>query len=479
MAKPIMIQGTMSNSGKSLLATGLCRIFSRYGYRTAPFKSQNMALNAGVTAEGLEMGRAQITQAEAAGIEPEAAMNPVLLKPTSDSGSQVIVNGRAVSSMSAREYFRRKRELVPEIMKAYKSLDERFEVIVIEGAGSPVELNLQRDDIVNMGMAELVDAPVLLAGDIDRGGIFAQLWGTVSLLKEEDRARVAGLIVNKFRGDRSLFDEGVKMLEDICQKPVLGVVPYIEAVIDGEDSLADDWNERYTAGADLAVIRLEKISNFTDFKVFEAMPGVSLRYVDSPQKLGRPDCLFLPGSKNTAADAAFLERSGLAREIVRLAREGVPVVGVCGGLQLLGRDIRDPQGTEGGSARGLGLLDTETEFLPQKKLCRRKGRISGAEGVFAPLEGLSYSGYEMHMGRTKGVSDCIFAGNNLMGTYVHGIFDRIASEFVSCVCPSYKGKFDYAAFKASQYDRLADVLEESLDMERICRIMGIEWRETK
>ena len=296
MAKVIMIQGTMSGVGKSLLCAGLCRIFAQDGYRTAPFKSQNMALNSFITKEGLEMGRAQVMQAEAAGIEPSVCMNPILLKPTTDVGSQVIVNGEVLGNMPAKEYFAYKKKLVPEIKKAFLKLSEQADIIVIEGAGSPAEINLKENDIVNMGMAELVDAPVLLAGDIDRGGVFAQLLGTLLLLEERERDRVCGLIINKFRGDKSILDPGIRMLEEKGHVPVAGVVPYMHLSLEDEDSLTDRFAKKRKGAIDLAVIHFPRISNFTDFDVFEQNPDVSVRYVTGTAELSDPDLILLPGS---------------------------------------------------------------------------------------------------------------------------------------------------------------------------------------
>ena len=303
MAKNIMIQGTMSNAGKSLLVAGLCRIFRQDGFVTAPFKSQNMALNSFITEEGLEMGRAQVVQAEAAGVSPSVFMNPILLKPTNDTGSQVIVNGEVIGNMNARDYFTYKKELVPDILKAYQQLERQFERIVIEGAGSPAEINLKQDDIVNMGLAKLVDAPVLLVGDIDRGGVFAQLAGTVMLLEPKERARIQGMIINKFRGDQSILDPGVEMIQEITGIPVVGVVPYMQVDIEEEDSLTGRFAAENPAGLiDIAVIRLPRISNFTDFAVFEQMEQINLHYVTSAGQLGQPDMILLPGTKNTISD---------------------------------------------------------------------------------------------------------------------------------------------------------------------------------
>ena len=307
MAWKIMIQGTMSNAGKSLLCAGLCRIFKQDGYKVAPFKSQNMALNSFITDKGLEMGRAQVVQAEAAGIEPEVSMNPILLKPTNDVGSQVIVNGEVLGNMSARDYFKYKKELIPDVMKAFHKLEENYDIIVIEGAGSPAEINLKENDIVNMGLAKMVDAPVLLVGDIDRGGVFAQLLGTLLLLEEDEKERVKGLIINKFRGDKTILDPGIEMLEEKGNVPVIGVTPYLHVEIEDEDSLTERFTSKKSGGLlDIAVIRTPRISNFTDFMVLENIPEVSLRYVKNVSEFGTPDMIILPGTKNTMGDLKWI-----------------------------------------------------------------------------------------------------------------------------------------------------------------------------
>ena len=322
-AKCIMVQGTMSGAGKSLLCAALCRVFAQDGYRVAPFKSQNMALNSFVTRDGLEMGRAQVVQAQAAGIEPDVRMNPILLKPSSDVGSQVIVNGEVRGQMKAADYFRHKKQLIPDILAAYNSLAEDVDIIVIEGAGSPAEINLKADDIVNMGLAKLVDAPVLLAGDIDRGGVFAQLYGTVELLEPEERARIQGLIINKFRGDVEILRPGLTMLEEKTRLPVLGVVPYLNVDIEDEDSLSQRLDvKNVVKPLDVAIIRLPRLSNFTDFISLEQHPLLGVRYVESTRGLGAPDCIILPGTKNTVDDLLWLRQSGLEAAILKLAERG-------------------------------------------------------------------------------------------------------------------------------------------------------------
>ena len=384
MALNLMLQGTMSNAGKSLLAAALCRIFKQDGYRVAPFKSQNMALNSFITAAGGEMGRAQVVQAEAAGLAPDVRMNPILLKPTTDVGSQVIVNGQVVGNMRAMEYYRRKREFLPAVLDAYAGLDREYDVLVIEGAGSPAEINLKQDDFVNMGLAKLVDAPVLLIGDIDRGGVFAQLYGTIALLESDERARVKGTIINKFRGDRAILEPGLRQLEALCGVPVAGVVPYTRVDIDEEDSLTERFSR--TVGRkllDLAVIRLPRISNFTDFSPFERYANVSLRYISSVGELGTPDMILLPGTKSTIADLSWLRQSGLEAAICKEAARGTPVFGVCGGYQMLGRSVSDPDGVEAAGLtqiRGLGLLDMTPSSTAKRSSGRPPARFPACRG---------------------------------------------------------------------------------------------------
>ena len=458
MAKVIMVQGTMSNAGKSLIVAGLCRIFAQDGYRVAPFKSQNMALNSYITEDGLEMGRAQVMQAEAAGVKPSVLMNPILLKPTNDVGSQVIVKGEVLGNMRARDYFAYKKKLVPTICEAFSELEKQADIIVMEGAGSPAEINLKSDDIVNMGLANLVDAPVRLVGDIERGGVFAQLLGTLMLLEEDEKARVKGLIINKFRGDKTILDPGVEMLEERGGVKVAGVVPYMHLSIEDEDSLSGQLDNHDVGVIDLAVIRFPRISNFTDFNVFERLEDVSVRYVSSVQELGQPDMIFLPGSKNTMGDLRWMRQNGLEAAVKKLAAH-IPVWGICGGYQMLGRTISDPHGVENENSlreplypahceaishepdtiaverirrdgalplrgmelppretrrqshaadenslreplRGMELIDTDTTLMPEKMRTQTRGKFENMTGIFSTLSGLEFSGYEIHMGKT-------------------------------------------------------------------------------
>ena len=483
MAKNIMIQGTMSNAGKSILCAGLCRIFRQDGYRVAPFKSQNMALNSFITAAGGEMGRAQVVQAEAAGIAPDVRMNPILLKPTTDVGSQVIVNGAVLGNMSAAEYYRRRREFVPAVMEAYNSLAAEYDIIVIEGAGSPAEINLRQDDIVNMGLAKLVDAPVLLVGDIDRGGVFAQLYGTVALLAPDERSRVRATIVNKFRGDRKILEPGLKTLEELCGVPVAGVVPYMPLDIDDEDSLS----ERFSRGGerravDIAVIRLPRISNYTDIRPFERYENVSVRSVDRPGGLSGADMIILPGTKSTIADLKWLRESGLEAALLKAADAGCLVFGICGGYQMLGRSVSDPDRVEAADMAeitGLGLLDMETVFQGEKVQTQTSGVFSGVTGELSSLNGLAYEGYEIHMGRSRTAQSVLTGAGNVYGSYVHGIFDApgVADAVLAALCrkkgldSASLGTFDAAAYREEQYDKLAAAVRAGLDMELIGKIL--------
>ena len=490
-ARCIMVQGTMSGAGKSLLCAALCRIFAQDGYRVAPFKSQNMALNSFVTRDGLEMGRAQVVQAQAAGIEPDVRMNPILLKPSSDVGSQVIVHGEVRGQMKAADYFRHKKELIPDILSAYHSLAQEVDVIVIEGAGSPAEINLKADDIVNMGLAKLVDAPVLLAGDIDRGGVFAQLYGTVELLEPEERARIRGLIINKFRGDVEILRPGLAMLEEKTHLPVLGVVPYLKVDIEDEDSLSERLDAKNSVKPlDVAIVRLPKLSNFTDFIPLEQHPLLGVRYVDSARTLGAPDCILLPGTKNTVDDLLWLRQCGLEAAILKQAAAGTPVLGVCGGYQMLGRTLDDSAATESGRSqtlRGLGLLPTSTVFSAEKR--RTQVCATAATGPFA---GAALTGYEIHTGRTvvegapfarlaDGTPEGCVCGN-VFGTYLHGLFDtgELTEKLTAFLCrrkgirPEAAALVPMAAYREQQYNKLADGVRAALDMAAIYKAMGME-----
>lgn len=490
MAKVIMVQGTMSNAGKSILTAGLCRIFTQDGYRVAPFKSQNMALNSFITEEGLEMGRAQVMQAEAAKRKPLVCMNPILLKPTTDMGSQVIVNGEVIGNMPAKEYFTYKTKLIPQIREAFRKLETMADIIVIEGAGSPAEINLKENDIVNMGLAELVDAPVLLVGDIDRGGVFAQLLGTLMLLTEQERARVKGLIINKFRGDRTILEPGIRMLQEKGKVPVAGVVPYMPLALEDEDSLTARFEQKKKGKIDLAVIRYPRISNFTDFDVFEQQEEVTVRYVHSAGELGEPDMIFLPGSKNTMGDLKWMRENGLEAAIQKKVQTTI-VFGICGGYQMLGKVIADPNGVEeGGKLRGMELLPVETVLEKTKTRTQRQMRLRKVKGALCCLTDKEIQGYEIHMGNTKvrpeaaGMAEpeetAVISEGNVYGTYIHGIFDakgvapavlEMLAKKKGILCPT-GGMLSYQQFKETQYEKLADVLREYLDMEFLYEVLN-------
>ncbi len=498
MTRAIMVQGCTSNAGKSYMVAALCRIFKQDGYSPAPFKSQNMALNSFITHEGLEMGRAQVIQAEAAGIEPVVAMNPILLKPTNDTGSQVIVMGEVLSDMEAREYFAFKSGLKPTIMEAYNSLAAEHDIMVIEGAGSPAEINLKDDDIVNMGMAKMANAPVLLVGDIDPGGVFASLYGTVKLLEPDEQERVKGLIINKFRGDKSLLDSGIDQIEELTGVPCLGVVPYLHLDIDDEDSLSTSLTEvGRMAPLDVCVIRLPHLSNFTDLNPLLRFEQISVRYTSDPYEVMYPDLIVLPGTKSTLADLRWLREKGLDTVIARAHAAGVPILGICGGYQMLGRALEDPEGVEGGgSAEGLGLLPTHTVFTSEKTRTRVEARVQDLPAPLASFTGATLSGYEIHMGATTLEGGSPFARvtyddldapakldgcveGNVVGSYLHGMFESgdFAERMVRWLCerkgiePVNFPEMSFADYKESQYDTLADAVRASLDMDKVYQIL--------
>lgn len=501
-----MVVGTMSNAGKSLVTAGLCRVFNQDGYKVAPFKSQNMALNSFITAEGAEMGRAQVVQAEAANIEPSVLMNPILLKPTSDSGSQVIVNGEAIGTMKAGEYYAMKHTLRPKVQEAFDKLAAKYDIVCIEGAGSPAEINIKKDDFVNMGMAKMAKAPVLLVADIDRGGVFASIYGTLMLLEDDERAMVKGVIINKFRGDVEILRPGLKMIEEKTGVPIVGVIPMLHVDIEDEDSLSERISGHSEVKlVDIAVVRIPRMSNYTDFNVFELIPGVSLRYVTSVRDLGQPDMIILPGTKNTTGDLKWLRQSGMEAAILKQANAGTVVFGVCGGYQMLGQQISDPFGEEDGSGKanvtlGMGLLPIDTTFIEKKRTIQMAGKFANVQGIFSALSGLPLYGYEIHSGVTnfpeQDALTCIspihedgevmaegsqnVSGKlNVYGTYVHGVFDGdgIAVKIVEALLAK-KGKkmediqtINFAEYKRQQYDILADSIRENLDMKKIYEIL--------
>ncbi|MDS1003895.1 cobyric acid synthase [Clostridium sporogenes] len=490
----IMIQGTASSVGKSLIVAALCRIFKQDGYSICPFKSQNMSLNSYITLDGKEMGRAQVLQAYAAGLEPEVYMNPILLKPTSDKKSQIIVNGKVYGNSTAMDYHNLKIKFKDMLKEQFEKLEEYFDIVVMEGAGSPAEINLRDRDIVNMGMAELVDAPVLLVGDIDKGGVFASLAGTMLLLNEGEKERVKGTIINKFRGDVEILKPGLDMLENIVHIPCLGVVPYTRLQLEDEDG-AVEFNKKAYASIDIAVIKMPHISNFTDLDALKSEEDVSIRFITSKEEFKNPDLLIIPGSKNTIEDLLYLRKCGLEEKIKEYSNDG-KIIGICGGYQVLGSKIKDPYKVETnlGEIEGLNLLDMETTFEKEKVTTRVSARVLNEE-----TEETVY-GYEIHMGISKygeninplfkiynknGEKVDYFDGainekGNVMGTYIHGVFDGVAfrekiiNELrVKKGLEKKKSKV-YEHMREKELDKLADTVRQSLDMEKIYSIIGIK-----
>jgi adenosylcobyric acid synthase len=504
-AKTIMVQGTASSVGKSILVTALCRIFRQNGFKVAPFKSQNMALNSFVTKEGGEIGRAQAAQAEAAGVAPTVDMNPVLLKPEADARSQVVVLGKVWKNLTARDYYRYTPQLVGVIEKSLARLRADFDIVVIEGAGSPAEINLKEQEIVNMRVARIAEAPVLLVGDIDRGGVFASIIGTLELLDEVEREMVAGLIINKFRGDVSLLKPGLDMLEKKSGKPVLGVIPFFHDLkVAQEDSvwLEERRDTNAAAGLDVAVIGLPHMSNYDDFDPLDN-GGCSVRYVSAVAELSKPDLIIIPGTKTTIADLNHIRERGLAASIVRCVKEGIPVIGVCGGYQMLGKKIYDPHNVESRETviDGLGLLNIETIFADTKTTTQVKARVVFDQGILSGLKDIELSGYEIHMGQTinsegytpfqvietpagrTGYPDGAINGNgNVLGTYIHGLFHNAALTKALLnwlrerrgLSQNMSGFLDIE----EQYDVLAQGVRDNLDMKRLYEIIGLNAGES-
>lgn len=497
MAKNIMIQGTSSSVGKSILTAALCRIFTQDGYDVAPFKSQNMSLNSHVTVEGHEMGRAQVLQAEASRKVPHVAMNPILLKPSTDHQSQVIVMGKVLKDMTAADYFAYKQELKEVILAAYRSLSNKNDIIVIEGAGSPAEINLNKGDIVNMGLAEMVDAPVILVADIDRGGVFASIYGTVMLLEEKERKRIKGIIINKFRGDQALLMPGIDQIESLTGIKVLGIIPYFSLDLDEEDS-AMDWSkfsETSKAELEIVVIRLPHLSNFTDFHPLSVLEEVNLRFVDLNEEIGHPDLLILPGTKSTVEDLMGMKESGMDRKIMQCHENGTSLLGICGGYQILGKTIKDPHGVETTKpiTEGLGIIDMDTSFKREKNTFLVEGKSHFSDSKIF--------GYEIHMGEsnhkekheplvtitkrnteevrpmTEGIMD---KENGVFGTYVHGIFDNgsFTRDFLNYLChkkgikPLQAEIRDFWIHRDAEIEKLENIVRENLNMEKVYEILN-------
>ena len=487
-----MFAGTGSDVGKSIIAAGFCRIFKQDGYYPAPFKAQNMALNSFATPEGFEIGRAQAVQAEAAGIPCHTDMNPLLLKPQSDHTSQVVLNGKPIGNRHAYDYFRKegREELRQAVCEAYDRLSARFNPIVMEGAGSISEINLRDSDLVNLPMAMHAGADVILVGDIDRGGVFASVYGSIALLRPEERKYIKGIIINKFRGDLRLFESGVKMLEDLCQVPVLGVVPYYKDIyIEEEDSvaLATKSMQAEQGRVNVAVVLLRHLSNFTDFNVLERDPRVHLFYTNNTEDLQKADIIIIPGSKSTIDDLYELRRNGVAQAIIRAHRDGATVLGICGGYQMMGVEVLDPNHVEGDIERlpGLGLLPVSTSMTGEKVTRQDTFRLAVSDD--AEL----MQGYEIHMGETipvqeatpsplniftDGHTDGCFVDAKCMGTYIHGILDNPA--FINFLLQPWQEKidkasqsFNYQAFKEEQYDKLATHIRQHVDLDKVYQIL--------
>ena len=497
-AMTLMIQGTASSVGKSITVAALCRIFRQDGFKVAPFKAQNMALNSFVTREGGEIGRAQAVQAEAAGIEPSIYMNPVLLKPEAEDKSQVIILGKVAKRLEASQYYDYTSYLLQIIENSLNRLCSTYDIVVIEGAGSPAEINLKEREIVNMRVARMAGSPVFLVGDIDRGGVFASIVGTLQLLTKKERTLIRGIIINKFRGDFELLKPGLDMLEKRCGKPVLGVIPYFRDInIAQEDSVYLDERQTDTTNGDMqvAVIRLPHISNYDDFDPLEEQ-GCIVRYITRPSELNSPDMIILPGTKSTIADLTYLHQQGLAQAIIQQAESGTPLIGICGGYQMLGRNIDDPYKVESkeGSIAGLGLLDNETTFSQDKTTTQIKAEVIADSGLLSGLKGIEITGYEIHMGQTRGqnympafkISETpegktsYFDGavdNNgrIFGTYIHGIFHN--ADFTQALLKSLRqirglsAKATTPINRQENYDKLADLIRQNLDMSKIYKII--------
>ena len=483
--RTLMVQGTTSDAGKSILVTALCRILARRGIKVAPFKSQNMALNSAVTADGGEIGRAQAVQAEACFLAPDIRMNPILLKPNSDLGSQVILRGKAIGNMKAAEYHQHKPKLLQDVVCAHGELLQDFDLVMVEGAGSPAEINLREHDLANMGFAEAVDCPVIIVADIDRGGVFAHLYGTFELLSPSEQARTRGFIINRFRGDKTLLQGGLDWLEEHTGKPVLAVLPYIHNLhIEAEDSLAVDQFAKSDDGKHFKVVVpiYPRASNHTDFDALRMHPDVDCQLLRDVQTFKGADLIILPGSKNTRGDLAWLKQSGWDAVIQRHLRLGGKVIGICGGYQMLGQAVHDPDGTESnaGTSKGLGHLDIETLLQGEKQLRNVQGHWLNQIGD------IPVTGYEIHVGQTTGrdlakplmqlntgPDGARNSEDTVMGSYVHGLFDepKLLEELLHWAGLEQTQAFDYPALRAAQIERLADEVEAELPIEKIFNIM--------
>lgn len=500
----VILLGTASGVGKSTLASGICRYVKKKNLKVAPFKALNISLNSYVTKEGEEMGRAQVVQAKACGVEPKAIMNPLLLKPCGNNKTQIILNGKVHSNMDSYKYKEMCEFFRAEVRKSYEKISKEFDFIVLEGSGSCAEINLKNTDIANTYMAKSVSAPIILVSDIDRGGVFASVLGTIMLLDEEERNLLGGVIINKFRGDKEKFKPAIKQLEDLIKVKVLGVMPYFNLDIEDEDGVSDKIKNKNVTGnsLDIAVIRFKQMSNFTDFNSFNRIEGISIRYVKTLEELKNPDVVILPGTKNTLSDLRELKNNGLFKEIKDLVdQDKIILFGICGGYQMLGKDIKDPLKIEGDIEveEGFNLLSISTKFNELKTLKHTKGYVVSKKEFMKNSLGKEVTGYEIHNGESKILDyknvfiedeDKNILGlsndkGNVYGTYIHGIFD--STEFLKSLAETFKEKFNkdlliteensklsYDEYKERQYDELLNLMEENLDMKALDEILGFK-----
>lgn len=491
----LMIVGTSSGAGKSLFVTALCRIFYKDKYKVSPFKSQNMALNSYITKDGKEMGRAQVVQAEASGLEPDVNMNPILLKPSTMNKIQIIICGKSIGNMSGVKYNQYKKNLIPILKETYSKIENENDIVVIEGAGSPAEINIKEEDISNFAMARIADAPVILVADIDRGGVFASIYGTIMLLKEEDRKRIKGIVINKFRGNKEVLKSGFDIIENLTGVKTLGVIPYTDIDIEDEDSLSEKYKSfklnKNSNKTKISVIKLKHISNVTDIDALSIYDDVEIQFVTERSQIGNEDLIIIPGSKNTIDDLKWLKESGIAEEIIKRARTETIIFGICGGFQILGNKVKDPYHIEGDieELNGLGLLDLETIMENEKTLVQYKGKLSVNNGILKTLNNFEIKGYEIHQGITKGneknlTTDerTIFVNrDNIIATYLHGIFDN--KNFTDTLLNEIRRRkgleevnnnISYEEYKLKEFDKLEKLVRENVDIDEIYKIIGLK-----
>lgn len=491
----LMIVGTSSGAGKSLFVTALCRIFYKDKYKVSPFKSQNMALNSYITKDGKEMGRAQVVQAEASGLEPDVNMNPILLKPSTMNKIQIIVCGKSIGNMSGVEYNQYKKNLIPVLKETYSKIENKNDIVVIEGAGSPAEINIKEEDISNFAMARIADAPVILVADIDRGGVFASIYGTIMLLKEEDRRRIKGIVINKFRGNKEVLKSGFEIIENLTGVKTLGVIPYTDIDIEDEDSLSEKYKSfklnKNSNKIKISVIKLKHISNVTDIDALSIYDDVEIQFITERSQIGNEDLLIIPGSKNTIDDLKYLKESGIAEEIIKRARTETIIFGICGGFQILGNKVKDPYHIEGDieELNGLGLLDLETIMENEKTLIQYKGKLSVNNGILKTLNNFEIKGYEIHQGITQGNEKNLTTDNrtifvnrdNIIATYLHGIFDN--KDFTDVLLNEIRRRkgleevnnnISYEEYKLKEFDKLEKLVRENVDIDEIYKIIGLK-----